>query len=109
MMRKHYLHTFDPETRQPQRVAPLKSVAAVAVAAFFVVVGMVSLPVRNAPRSDSPPAGETVAVHAAGSAVVSTALEASPPGASPVASDEKHPSLRFDANAVDDYQPSVYY
>ena len=103
MMRNRYPHTSDPETLKAQRGAALaKSIAAVAV--VCAIAGLASLSVRDVQRTDSPRAGETVVVHAAASAVESTA-----PEASPVASDELHQPSHFDPNAVDDYRATAQY
>jgi hypothetical protein len=103
MMRNRYPHSSDPETLAAQRGAALaKSLAAVAV--VCAIAGLASLPVRDVPRADSPQASETVALHAAASAVDLTA-----PQAPPAASDELHPPAHFDPNAVDDYRATAQY
>jgi hypothetical protein len=108
MMRNRYPHTSDPETLAAQRGAALaKSIAAVAV--VCAIAGLASLSVRDVSRTDSPRAGETVRVQAAASAVASTAPEAPPAEAHPVASDERPQPAHFDPNAVDDYRATAQY
>jgi hypothetical protein len=108
MMRNRYPHTSDPETLKAQRGAALaKSIAAVAV--VCAIAGLASLSARDVQRTDSPRAGETVVVHAAASAVESTAPQALPAAARPVASDELQQPSYFDPNAVDDYRATAQY
>lgn len=106
MMRNHFPPTSDPEMLHGHRVAALaKSLAAVAV--VLVVVGLVTLPERDAWRADSPVASETFAVHAGDSSDVWTASE-EPRSGGPTASDE--PDLPgVDADKVFDYQTSGHY
>lgn len=108
MMRNRYPHTSDPETLAAQRGAALaKSIAAVAV--VCAIAGLASLSVRDGSRTDRPRAAETVLMQAAASAIDSTAPQAPPAEARPVASDELPPPAQFDPNAVDDYRATAQY